>query len=213
MKVRRVCVSSGREVSYRGKKIMTGIFKEPVSGVVEVGTLGLAGDKQWDPRYHGGADKAVYTYAWEHYGWWKEQGQVLPGDGAAFGENLSTEGLDEAGVCLGDRLRFGTALLEAAEPRLPCYKLGIRLGDAKIVKRFSQAGRWGVYWRVLEEGRVKAGDPIAAVSREKTRVPIAALAELGSGRGDLADARKALKVAALSDGWREKLEALLTKGV
>ena len=159
MKVRALFISSGREVSYRGKRLRTGIFKEPVAGTVLVDALGLAGDKQCDPRYHGGGDKAVYTYAWEHYLWWAEREKALPRPNA-FGENIQTEGLDEAALRPGDRYRFGGAVLEVREPRQPCFKLGIRFGDPGIVKRFKQSERLGMYWAVVEPGPVRAGDQI-----------------------------------------------------
>ncbi len=211
MRIRSVNVSLGRSIVDRGRAVLTGIFKEPTTAPVTVRPLGLDGDKQFDKKFHGGEDKAVYSYAWEHYAWWREQRSDIGGPGA-FGENLTTEDLDEADVCVGDHLSFGGVVLQANEPRLPCNTLAARYKDPRIVKRFCDGARWGVYYRVVEPGILRVGDEIAWVSRETARVPIAALAALEVGHGDLAMARSALTLASLSAGWRRKLEKILAAG-
>ena len=161
--VAAVCVAKPRELAWRGKTKVTGIFKEPVEGAVAVGAAGLAGDHIADPRYHGGRDKAVYSYAEEHYAYWKPtMGALAPG---AFGENLATRGLDEDAVRVGDLWRAGTALLEAREGRQPCATLAARYRDAGLVKRFAAAARFGIYWRVVEPGVVRAGDALTLETR------------------------------------------------
>jgi MOSC domain-containing protein YiiM len=162
--VAAVCLGRPREISWRGRTRVTGIYKEAVAGAVAAGPEGLAGDHIADPRYHGGRDKAVYSYAEEHYPFWAASlpGPLAPG---AFGENLVTRGLDEESVRVGDRWRAGGALLEAREGRQPCATLAARYRDAGLVKRFAQAGRFGIYWAVIEPGPVRAGDALTLVAR------------------------------------------------
>src|SRR3989475_3465849 len=157
-----------------GRKVTTAIFKEPVEGRVRIRRTGLVGDRQADPSVHAGPTKAVYAYPSEHYPFWRrELGQAdLPW--GSFGENLTTEGLDERTLRVGDRLRVGSALLEVTQPRMPCYKLGVRFGRLDMVRRFLPGGRSGLFLPVHEEGDVAASDPIeplrAAHARPR-RVP------------------------------------------
>jgi len=162
--VAAVCVARPRELEWRGKTKITGIYKEPISDTVAIGPEGLAGDHIADPRYHGGRDKAVYSYAEEHYPFWRP---TLGADIAAgaFGENLLTRGLDEEAVRAGDRWRAGTVLPEACEGRQPCSTLAARYRDPVLVKRFAEAGRFGIYWRVVEPGIVRAGDALVLEAR------------------------------------------------
>jgi MOSC domain-containing protein YiiM len=155
-----VNVSGPKPMTYRGQMLATGIFKTPVSGRVKVGRLGLAGDVQVDRRVHGGFDKAVYAYPHEHYAHWEN---FLGRDDFAlgqFGENLTTLGLLEDDVWVGDVLRIGTALLQVTQPRQPCFKLMTKMNDFTFAKPFLASGRTGFYLRVLEEGEVGAGDLI-----------------------------------------------------
>lgn len=164
MRVVSVNVSAGRTVVHKGKKRTTGIYKEPVAGAVAVRALGLDGDVQVDKRYHGGPGKAVYSFAAEDYAAWGTELGAPLGPGS-FGENLTTEGLDESAVREGDVYRFGGAELQAVEPRQPCGTLAMKFDDAKLPKKFVRKGRFGIYWRVVKEGRIRAGDPIRALSR------------------------------------------------
>lgn len=144
--------------------VRTAIWKNPVEGRVAVRGVNLAGDEQADLSVHGGPDKAVYAYALEEaQAWESELGRDL-GE-AAFGQNLTTEGVDVSGAVIGERWRVGTTLLEIAQPRQPCFKLGIRIGEPGFVKRFAQASRPGSYLRIIEEGDLGAGDPIEVVNR------------------------------------------------
>jgi MOSC domain-containing protein YiiM len=154
-----VNVGAVRRVEWKGRTVETGIWKEPVAGRVAVRGVNLAGDDQADRRVHGGADKAVYSYAVEDYSWWSAVlGRRLePG---TFGENLTVEGLDLRAAVVGSRWRVGTALLEVAQPRHPCFKLGMRMGDASFVDDFARAGRLGAYLRIVEAGDVAADDVI-----------------------------------------------------
>jgi len=158
-----VNVGPQRDVEWFGRTVRTAIWKEPVEGRVAVRGVNLAGDDQADRRVHGGPDKAVYAYATEDYAWWSDQGDdVGPG---TFGENLTTEGVDLSDAVLGERWRVGTALLEVAQPREPCFKLGIRMGTAAFRDRFAAADRPGAYLRIVEDGEVGAGDTVEVVDR------------------------------------------------
>lgn len=161
MKLISVNVSKPKEIAAGGRTVSTGIFKAPVAGRVRVGRLNLEGDGQADLRVHGGPDKAVYAYPFEHYDYWqRELGRSDLAFGR-FGENLTVEGMLEDEVRIGDVFRVGSALLQISQPRSPCFKLGIRMGSSRFPKRFLAAGRPGFYLRVLEEGEVAAGDSIA----------------------------------------------------
>jgi len=147
----------------RGKPIYSGFVKKPVTGEVKVGKLNLEGDRQADLTVHGGIDKAVYTYPSEHYPFWVEKYPDMEIPWGSFGENLTTEGLLESEVHLGDRLGVGSTELEVTQPRFPCYKLGLRFGTQAILKTFLDSERSGYYLKVLREGKVKAGDSIEAI--------------------------------------------------
>jgi MOSC domain-containing protein YiiM len=185
--------------------VSTGIFKQPVVGRVAVRRLNLDGDRQADLSVHGGPDKAVYTYPAEHYPYWH---MVLPGTDvpwAAFGENLTTTGLTEETVNIGDRFRVGSAELVATQPRTPCYKLGLRFGRADMVRLFYRSGRSGIYFAVLEEGEVAAGDAITLIQRAEGSLSVADINSLYARGDDDADAemlRRATEIEALPEGWR-----------
>lgn len=157
--VRSVNVGALRRVEHRGREVMTGIWKEPVAGRVAVRGVNLDGDDQADRRFHGGPDKAVYAYAVEDYAWWaSELGHVLaPG---TFGENLTVKGVDLTTAVVGERWLVGTCVLEVCQPRTPCWKLGLRMGDDRFPARFLAAGRPGAYLRIAREGELGAGDEL-----------------------------------------------------
>ena len=158
-----VNVALPRTVTWNKRKVVTGIFKRPVLGRVTVRELGLEGDGQADLTVHGGVAKAVYAYPSEHYDYWlHELKRDLPW--GMFGENLTTVGLSEDSVRLGDRFRFGSAELEVTQPRFPCYKLGIKFGNMEMVQRFQDSGRSGFYLAVRSEGEIATGDPITLTS-------------------------------------------------
>jgi MOSC domain-containing protein YiiM len=200
-----VNVSSGRTVTWRGKEVHTGIFKEPVAGRILIHRTHVDGDRQADRTAHGGALKAVYAYSLTHYHWWNQTlDRELPF--GMFGENLTIAGLDDESVGIGDHFQVGDAILEAAQPRLPCYKLGIRFDDASMTRRFFEAGRYGIYFRVIEEGGVQAGDAVNCVRRESVRVSVPALARmLDISTRDPVLARRALDIRALPPDWASML--------
>lgn len=170
-----VNVGPVREVESEGKTVRTGIYKSPVAGPVRVGKLNLDGDGQADSQVHGGAAKAVYAYPSEHYAYWREALGLAELGWGAFGENLTTLGLDEAEVRVGDRLRVGTVELEVTKPRFPCFKLGIRFSGADMIQRFLRSGRTGFYLAVVREGRLAAGDAVQVISRADGAETIAAI--------------------------------------
>lgn len=218
MRVVSVNVGEPREVEWKGKTVVTAIFKEPVTGPIPLRRLNLAGDRQADLSVHGGPEKAVYLYPAAHYSYWREQLPDQPLPWGAFGENLTVEGslaeLDESAVHIGDRFRVGTAELMVTQPRLPCYKLGIRFGRDDMLKHFLASGRTGFYLSVLREGEVAAGDAIAALGRAEHEVTVAEIVRLYTrGRDDLDGLRRAVAVDALAAVWRdffgERIAALL----
>lgn len=201
-----------RQVTWRGKTVTTGIFKEPVQGRIRLRRLNLDGDRQADLSVHGGPAKAAYAYPAEHYAYWREQ---LPDRDLAwgtFGENLTIEGLSEETVRIGDRFRIGTAELVVTQPRLPCFKLGIRFGRPDMVKRFLASRRTGFYLAVLKEGEVGAGDPILQVSREEAPLTVADITRLYVDRGgDIEGLQRAARVEALPEDWRDYFRERLAR--
>ena len=160
-------------MKWRGRSVETSIFKTSVSRRVHVARDNIEGDRQSDLSVHGGPEKAVYAYPAEHYGFWRRELPDMDLDWGAFGENFTTEGLLEDEVWIGDRYRVGTTELVVTQPRMPCYKLGIRLGDAGMVKRFLQSRRSGFYLAVKREGEVGAGDAIERIARDERHLTVA----------------------------------------
>jgi MOSC domain-containing protein YiiM len=205
-----------REVVWRGINVTTGIFKRPVESRVALRRLNLDGDRQADLTVHGGEFKAVYCYPRAHYDYWKRElpGQKLPM--GAFGENFTVHGLLEDSVHLGDQFSVGSAEVVVTQPRLPCYKLGVRFQSDDMVKRFLASGRTGFYFAVTREGEVGAGDEIKAIARDPNAVPVSEITRLyiakRYGDADVTSIRRALQVAALPESWkghlRERLERM-----
>jgi MOSC domain-containing protein YiiM len=164
-----------RTVEWQGRTVTTGIWKSPVDGRVAIRGVNLDGDRQADLRVHGGPDKAVYAYAVEDYEWWSDE-LGMPVAHATFGENLTTSGVDLDGSVIGTRWRVGTAELEIAQPRLPCFKLNIRMDDPEFKQRFAAAERFGAYLRVITEGDVGRGDAIEIVHPPAAGITVRELA-------------------------------------
>jgi MOSC domain-containing protein YiiM len=211
MRVISLNVSMPRTVVHEGAPVRTGIFKEPVAGRRRVRKLGIEGDGQADLRVHGGSDQAVYIYPAEHYDHWKEDLGRAHMPYGQFGENLTTEGLDEGSVQVGDKLRIGSALLQVTHPRLPCSKLAMRMEAGKgFVKRFQQSGRVGFYLRVLEEGEIAAGDEIEVIASAEPTVSIAEFLQTYFAKRPDRDAlERALAAPGLSKSWRARFEKAL----
>lgn len=214
MAARLLSVNVGRPrlSMWGGEPVSTGIFKEAVAGRVMVRVLNLDGDRQADLTVHGGPDKAVYAYPSEHYEFWRAELPDVEFSFAAFGENLTTEGLFETSVNVGDRFRVGAAELQVTQPRMPCYKLGVRFGRADMVKRFMRSGRTGFYLRVLREGEVGAGDSVELIERDSRGVTVADITRLyARDKTDAVAMRRAAAVEALPESWREYFAEQLSK--
>jgi MOSC domain-containing protein YiiM len=204
MKVLSVNVGQTRQVIWKGQEVVTGIFKSPVNGPVVIHRLNVAGDQQADLRVHGGVDKAVYAYPSEHYPYWQDQYPAKSIAYAMFGENLTTTGLVEEEVWIGDVFRVGEAVLQVSQPRIPCYKLGIRFDDASIVKAFLESRRSGIYFRVLEEGNVEAGSAISLVGQDSHGLSVADVVRLYAfEKDDLEGLTHAIDHPALTVSWRD----------
>jgi MOSC domain-containing protein YiiM len=195
-------VGDVREIEWQDRLVITAIWKYPVAGRVPLRGVNFAGDDQADRTVHGGPDKAVYAYSREDYDFWREElgSPLAPG---TFGENLTVEGLDLTHAMIGDRWRVGSTVLEVAQPRLPCVKLGIRMGDAGFPKRFQAAARMGAYLRVIKEGDVGAGDEIAVTSAPDGSV---SLHEMVEALHDHDKARGLLRAPYLPAFWRHVAE-------
>jgi len=207
IKLVSVNVGLPREVEWRGMLVTTGIFKDPVEGRLALRKLNLDGDRQADLSVHGGEYKAVYCYPLAHYDYWKKEmpGRELPM--GSFGENFTIDGLQEESVHLGDRYSVGSAEVVVTQPRLPCYKLGVKFRSDDMVKRFLVSGRMGFYLAVTREGEVGVGDEFKVISRDPNAVPVSEITRLYIakrwGTADVESLRRAMQVAALPDSWKE----------
>src|SRR6266404_6054799 len=211
MKILSVNVGLPREVTWQGKVVTTGIFKEPSKEPVMLRRLNLDGDGQADLTVHGGASKAVYAYPSEHYAFWRAElpGMDLPW--GMFGENFTTEGLLETAVYIGDRFRIGEAEVMVTEPRMPCYKLGIKFGRADIIKRFLASRRTGFYFAVVREGMVSAGNALKSIGQEQQEISVADITRLYAfEKSDVKSLRRTIEVEALPESlkgyFRHQLE-------
>lgn len=210
MKLISVNVAEPREIVWKGRVVTTGIFKEPITGRVAVRKHNLDGDRQADLRVHGGAKKAVYAYASEHYDFWRKELPEVEFSGGQFGENLTTQGLSEASAYIGDRYRIGSSLLMVTQPRLPCYKLAAKFNRDDIIERFLNSGRSGIYFSVIEEGELGAGDEIKLAERAQDEVTIADFVRLFLGQTtDQTLLEKAAALPNLPTFWRKRFQSLL----
>ena len=204
MKIISVNVGLPRLVLRNGEPVSTGIFKEPVAGRVMMRTLNLDGDRQSDLSVHGGPEKAVYVYPAEHYVFWKQELPDMSLPWGIFGENFTTEGMFEDEIHIGDRFRVGSAEVMVTQPRMPCYKLGIRFGRSDIIKRFLVSERTGFYLSVLKEGEVGAGDLFEQVEKNASGVRVVDVTRLySSEKGNIDLMQSAIATEALPNRWRE----------
>jgi len=197
-------VARPRLIVYHGATINTGIFKQPVSGTIQLRTLNLDGDRQADLTVHGGPYKAVYAYPSEHYPYWRQQLPGLDLPWGMFGENFTTTGLSEDELHIGDRLQIGSAVLMVRQPRMPCYKLAIKFQRDDMIERFLHSGRSGFYFSVEQEGEVAAGDSFRFLSRDPGGITIAEMNRLFlSDKYDHNLLQKVMNTSALPEDWRE----------
>jgi len=207
MELLAISLAQARLVEYPRGRVSTGIFKEPVAGPVRVGPEGLEGDVQVDRDNHGGPDKAVYAYSLENYRHWEQElARAEPFPYGQFGENLTVTGLPDEAVHIGDIFQIGGIRVQVTQPRVPCFKLGIKMGDPRFVAVFRHSGRVGFYLRVLEGGEIRAGDAIVRVEEDQAKVNIRdAMLAVNKGPRQREFIDKVLAVPALSFAWREEL--------
>ena len=204
MKLLSINVGAPREVEWRGEAVRTSIFKAPVAGRVRVTRLNIQGDEQSDLSVHGGSDKAIYAYPSEHYAFWRKELPDTEFPWGVFGKNLTTEGLLEDEVHVGDRFRAGSSEFIVTQPRMPCFKLAIRFNRPDMVKRFLRSGRTGFYLAVVREGDVAAGDAVDLLAQDDNRITVADVVGLYTADAANQDLlRRATKLSALPESWRE----------
>ena len=204
-----VNVGTPRQVRVGRETVLTSIWKSPVSGRLAVRPHNIDGDQQSDLKVHGGPYKAVYCYPHEHYEYWSGElpgAELVPGN---FGENLTTTGLSEHEIQIGDQLRVGTAVLQVTQPRMPCFKLGIRFGRPDMVKRFWNASRPGIYLSIVQEGDVAAGDPIELLARAPNGITVSEVVALYKGEGKTPDRIARALAAPLFGSWKEGIRERL----
>jgi MOSC domain-containing protein YiiM len=212
MKLISVNVGLPRLVTANGDPVSTGIFKEPVAGRVMLRTLNLDGDRQADLSVHGGPSKAVYVYPSEHYDYWKRELPEMKLPWGMFGENFTTAGLFESELNIGDKFRVGSAVVMVTEPRMPCYKLGIKFGRSDIVKRFLASERTGFYFAVLQESEVGVGDPIELIESSQRNVRVSDITLLYTReKRNVGLLRRAIEVEALPESWKSYFRHRLEK--
>ena len=210
MKLLSVNVGLPREIEWKGKIVRTSIFKAPLTGRVRVSKLNVEGDQQSDLTVHGGIDKAVYAYPSEHYGFWRSELPDMDLAWGVFGENFTTDGLSEDTLHIGDRLRVGSAEFVVTQPRMPCFKLGIRFSRSDMVKRFLQSGGTGFYFAVLKEGQVAAGDSIELLERDQHKITVADVVNLYRRDATNQDLlRRVSELPSLPKSWRDYFRARL----
>ena len=212
MKLISVNVGLPQVVMSNGEPVSTGIFKEPVAGRVMLRTLNLDGDRQADLSVHGGPSKAVYVYPSEHYDYWKRELPEMKLPWGMFGENFTSAGLFESELNIGDKFRVGSAVAMVTEPRMPCYKLGIKFGRSDIVKRFLACQRTGFYFAVLQEGEVGVDDSIELIERSKDSFRLSDITALYTREKHNLDLlRRAIEVDALPESWKSYFQHRLAK--
>ena len=207
-----VNVGLPRIVMDNGEPVTTGIFKEPVAGRVMLRALNLDGDGQADLSVHGGLSKAVYAYPSEHYQYWRQEFPEMKLPWGIFGENFTTTGLFESELNIGDKFQVGSAIVMVTEPRLPCYKLGIKFGRTDIIKRFLASERTGFYFAVLREGEVGAGDQIELIERSQGSVSVNQIVQLyAREKHNTGLLRRAIASEALPESWKSYFQHRLEK--
>ena len=209
--LKSVNVGMPREVAWQGRTVFTGIWKEPVQGPRQVRRLNIDGDGQGDRAGHGGEQRAVYVYQLDSYDYWRDQLHRGDFTFGQFGENFTVDGLTDDEVCIGDQFRIGSALLEVTQPRVTCYRIGIRMNEPRMAALLTGHGRPGFYFRVLEEGAVQAGDDVVKVTTGVGQMTVASINALLylDRRPDPEQLQRALEIPALSPGWRASFLALL----
>ena len=205
MKVVSVNVGLPRIVKFGKETVTTGIFKNPVDKRINLKKLNLEGDRQADLTVHGGPDKAVYSYPFEYYDFWKKEFPDISFNWGMFGENLTTEGLFESKVNVGDIFQIGSSQIVVTQPRMPCYKLGIKFGRMDVIKKFLESEKSGIYFKVIKEGEIGTNDTIKLIKKDDNNVTIKNIVELVTkeDKENTILMEKAIKVQDLPQGWKQ----------
>jgi MOSC domain-containing protein YiiM len=206
-----VNVGKGRNVPANGRVVRTGIFKAPVDGPVGIRRTKVEGDEVVDLRVHGGPYKAVYLYPSEHYDFWRKELALDELPFGAFGENLTTEGLTEEDVHIGDEFKVGSSILKVTQPRMPCFKLALRFGRSDMVKKFWLSGLSGIYFSVVKEGEVERGSAIELMESDPERVSVAEVVGLYKGTAWNSDLLQRALRAPLFGSWKQEIRSRLVE--
>lgn len=210
--VLEVCVGMPQEINVNNKTELSGIFKAPVEGLVELSLTNLAGDEQANLKFHGGREKAVYVYSANHYEYWREELGKTNLEPSQFGQNVTVDGFPDDEVKIGDKFKLGSAVLTVAQPRIPCAKLGVRMGDPEFTNRFLMAGYLGYYLYVDEPGSVSAGDSMELIQPAEHTISVRALWQtVFTQDRDLDLAQAALEFPYLDEGWKKRLRKLVSE--
>lgn len=206
MEVLSINLATPRTIMYRGKEVSTGIYKQPATGPQEVNRLGLLNDVQVDKRFHGGPDQALYVFDHSYYEHWQSEMGLADFEYGQFGENLTVKGLRDDEVHIGDVYQVGEIVVQVTHPREPCFKLGVRMEDATIVKKFHEYGHPGFYLRIKQTGSITSGDQISLLERDANPMTVADVFRvMHLDNEDLAGIKKAAYLPTLTMAWREKL--------
>ena len=212
MKVLSINISEPKKITFNGKELITSIYKMPIDKEVEVGQLGIEGDRQADLQVHGGYDKAVYAYSHSHYSHWSEIMKKPYEEFGLVGENLTIDNFDERDVFIGDEYKIGTTLLQISQPRIPCYKIGIKMNSREFPKLFSQSGLLGSYMRVIEVGKMKIGDSVELSRRDDDSMSIFEISQLlFVDIKNIEGMKKAIDLKYLSEEIKERFRERLMK--
>lgn len=210
MKLLSVSIGKPKSVIWNKKEVLTSIFKTPIQGEVQVSYLNIEGDKQADLTVHGGVDKAVYAYSYDTYDFWKKALKVQELEYGSMGENLTVDLMDEKNIFVGDIFQLGTCELQVVQPRFPCFKLGIKFDDMKILETFNELHRPGVYFRVVKEGKIKAGDSFKLISSEKIKASIHELYQFWKDKNVTTKERaiELTQIKSMNPKWIEKFNKI-----
>lgn len=210
MKLLSISVGKPKSVIWNKKEVLTSIFKSPIEGLAEVTFLNIVGDKQADLTVHGGADKAIYAFSFDTYDFWQKNLNVAKLPYGSFGENLTIDLMDEKNIFVGDIFQLGSCELQVVQPRFPCFKLGIKFKDMKVIDTFNQQHRPGVYFRVLKEGQIKAGDSLKLISSEKIKASISELYQFWKDKGVTTKERASelTQIKSMNQKWIDKFNKI-----
>ena len=212
MKILSINISEPKKVMFNGKELTTSIYKKPIEGSIEVTEVGLLGDRQADMKVHGGYDKALYAYSHKHYQTWSKEMNQDYSEFGLVGENLTMDDFDEKEIYIGDELNIGNCLFQISQPRIPCYKIGIKMNSRDFTKKFSQSGLLGSYLRVLETGSISRGDEVEYIRKESDSMSIYEISEiLFQDINNIDKMKKAVDLKYLTEEIKERFRERLMK--